>query len=221
MGKYVERNLYENEVIVEKADRDAWGLFGWWVLAVFFFWVLFVPLITAIVKTVQFKHTELILTNKRIIRKTGVFQKRVFDAPLHKIQSVYVIAGFWNRVFNIASIRIITMNGIIIDRIADADDFKTTILGQLDMFQSDNMSRQAEWTAKALYRLNKQEARAKQQQMNKKYPAGYPGANNATQYPDQNAGYPFFGQGYPNPYNQAQQPNEDDAPYERKYKKKK
>ncbi len=210
MARYVERNLYENEVIVEKADRDAWALLGWWVLGILFFWVLFVPLITAIAKTVQFKHTELVLTNKRIIRKTGVFHKKVFDAPLHKVQSVYVVAGFWHRIFNIASIRIITMHGIIIDRIADADDFKCTILGQLDMFQSDNMARQAEWTANALYRLNKQEARAKQQ-AERRY-----SRNN--DFDEQLAGYPFFGQ---NPYEQNTQSGEDNQPYERKYKKKK
>lgn len=204
MAKYVERNLYENEVVVEKADRDAWGLIGWWILGVLFCWVLFIPLINAIVKTVKYTHTELVLTNKRIIRKTGVFRKKVFDAPLRKIQGVYVIAGFWGRIFNVASIRIITMNGIIIDNIADADDFKCTILGQLDMFESDSLSRQAEWTATAMHRLNKQDARMKAQQEARRANMGYP---------EMPQGYPFYG---PNAY---QGSSEDEQPYERKYKK--
>lgn len=154
MGKYVERNLYENEMIVEKARRDAWGLVGWWVLGILFFWLLFIPLIKAIKETVIFTHTELILTNKRIIRKSGVFHKQVFDSPLLKIQSVYLDSTFWGRIFNVTTIRIITMNGIIVERIADADDFKSTILGQIDGFESDRLSRQAAWTAQAMNRSN-------------------------------------------------------------------
>ena len=34
MGRYVEKHLYENELIVEKARRDNWGLIGWWTLTV-------------------------------------------------------------------------------------------------------------------------------------------------------------------------------------------
>ena len=34
MGKYVEKCLYDNEWIVEKAKRDKWGLIGRWALVV-------------------------------------------------------------------------------------------------------------------------------------------------------------------------------------------
>ena len=34
MGRYVEKHLYENELIVEKARRDNWGLIGWWTFTV-------------------------------------------------------------------------------------------------------------------------------------------------------------------------------------------
>lgn len=150
MGNYVERNLYENELIVDEARRDRWSLIGVWILGILFFWVLFIPLIIAIKETVIYTHTELILTNKRIVRKSGVFHTQAFDAPLNKILNVYVETTFWGNVFNTNKIWISTERGVIIERIENADDFKSTILGQIDAFEEARLARQAAWTAQAM-----------------------------------------------------------------------
>lgn len=150
MGNYVEKNLYENELIVDKARRDKWGLIGTWVVGILFCWVLLIPLIIAIKETVVFTRTELVLTNKRLVRKSGVFHTKAFDAPLNKILNVYVETTFWGRVFNTNKIRITTALGVIVDRIENADDFKSTILGQIDQFEEARLARQAAWTAQAM-----------------------------------------------------------------------
>ena len=150
MGNYVEKNLYENELIVDEARRDRWGLIGAWILGILFFWVLFIPLIIAIKETIVYTHTELILTNKRIVRKSGVFHTKAFDAPLNKILNVYVETTFWGNVFNTNKIWISTERGVIIERIEHADDFKSTILGQIDAFEEARLARQAVWTAQAM-----------------------------------------------------------------------
>lgn len=150
MGNYVEKNLYENELIVDKARRDKWGLIGTWVVGILFCWLLLIPLIIAIKETVVFTRTELVLTNKRIVRKSGVFHTKAFDAPLNKILNVYVETTFWGRVFNTNKIRITTALGVIVDRIEHADDFKSTILGQIDQFEEARLARQAAWTAQAM-----------------------------------------------------------------------
>ncbi len=152
MGKYVERNLYENEWVVEKAPRDVWGLVGWWILGVLFCWVLFIPLIKAIKETVIFNTTEFVLTNKRVIYKWGVFHTRALDVPLLKVKSVTVDRGFWGRIFNVGSIHIETPKGSIRERLQDAEEFKTAILAQIDQFELDRLSLQADWTAQALLR---------------------------------------------------------------------
>lgn len=176
MGKYVEKCLYDNEWIVEKAKRDKWGLIGRWALVVLtaalcltalvfafktdnlYLWiasivtgVLFlIPFIVAIKETIIFNCIELIVTNKRIVRKSGVFHTQAFDVPLSKILNVYVETTFWGRVFNTNKIRINTAIGVIIDKLADADDFKNTILGQIDQFEEERLARQAAWTGRAL-----------------------------------------------------------------------
>ena len=173
MGKYVEKSLYENELIVEKAQRDNWALIGCWVLNILIaaviavgtallvqfteytflsllYILLLFPIIAILKNSIIFTCTELVLTNKRIIRKSGVFHTKAFDAPLDKIQNVYVETTFWGRVFNSNLIRITTVHGIIVDRICNAEQFKTLILSQMEHYDEFRYSRQADWTAQAL-----------------------------------------------------------------------
>ncbi len=152
MARYVENHLYENELIVEKAQRDKWGLVGKWVLGILFCWLLFIPLIIAIKETVVYNHTELVLTNKRIVRKAGVFHTRAFDVPLNKVFGVYVETTFWGKIFNVYTIRIASVLGVIVERIQNGDDFKSVILGELDQFEEARLARQASWTGQAMVR---------------------------------------------------------------------
>lgn len=179
MGKYAERNLYENEWVVESAPRDIWGLVGWWTLSVISLALLAVvsifslnkmgtsglvivilsacllllPLIKAICETVIFTHTEIVLTNRRLICKQGVFHTVSKDVPLLEIQSVYVDVSFLGRIFNVGKMYIkISYGHPIKFKLQDADDFKTTILGQIDQFALDRIASQAQWTAQAMLR---------------------------------------------------------------------
>ncbi len=149
MSNYVENNLYENEWIVESARRDKWGLIGWWIFGVLCFWLLLIPTILAIKHTIVYCHTELTLTNKRIVYKSGVFHTRAFDAPLDKIYNVYLDAGFWGRIFNSRKIRIDTASGVLVEKIADGEEFKSLILGQIDQFHEARLALQASWTGYA------------------------------------------------------------------------
>ncbi|MBQ9727987.1 MAG: PH domain-containing protein [Clostridia bacterium] len=153
MGRYVEQHLYENELIVEKAKRDRWPLFWAWFFGVLCFWLLFVPTVIAIVKTVKYNGTEFVITNKRIIYKTGVFRTQSSGAPLNKITSVTVDTTFWGKIFNVYKIRIHTNCGFMItEKIERGDDFKSTLMGQIDAFEMSRLASQANWTARAMNR---------------------------------------------------------------------
>ena len=172
MGRYVEKHLYENELIVEKARRDNWGIIGWWTLTVLLSAVPVVAIVTgyqtlglglcalpalaflvAFIKSVQFTHVEFVLTNKRVIHKKGVFGTQALDAPLNKIVDVYVKTTFFGRIFNTNKIRITTECNRIEDKIRSADDFKGTILGQMDHAEEEKLARQAAWTAQMLAKV--------------------------------------------------------------------
>ncbi|MBQ8323358.1 MAG: PH domain-containing protein [Clostridia bacterium] len=168
MGRYVEKNLYENELIVEKARRDRWGLVGWWTFGILCCWMLLIPFFLAIWKTVVYTHTELVLTNKRVVYKFGVFNTQAFDAPLDKIVNVHVKTTFWGRIFNTNKIRIAALNGSVVERIENADDFKSTILGQIDHYQEARAALQASWTARAIANANAPKAVAPKKKKAKK-----------------------------------------------------
>ena len=150
MKRYAEKNLYEGEYIVEKASRNKWGLVGAWIFGILCFWMLFVPTALAIKKTIIYTHTEIVLTNRRLICKQGVFHVRSKDIPLLKIQGVYVDAGFWGRFFNVGTIYIDSEYGTIRWKIHDADDFKTSVVGEMDQFERERLSSQSAWMANAL-----------------------------------------------------------------------
>ena len=191
MKRYAEQHLYEGEYIVEVAPRDIWNLVGKWVLCILFCWLV-APLIYVIVETVIFNHTELVLTNRRLIFKRGVFNIKAKDIPLPKVKGVSVQMTFWGRLFNWGVVYIDTEYGTMKYKIQDAEDFKTTVVGQLDQFERDRMAEQSAWMAQALLRgMNNNNPRGG------RYGNGY-GGQYAGQFGAQFGGQ-FAGYGQPAP----------------------
>lgn len=151
MGKYVEKNLTRDERVVKAAKLNGLFLVGTWIKGILLCWLLLIPTIKAIIKTVQFYHIELGITNKRIIGKTGVLNTKSLDAPLDKIQNVGVKQLFFGKIFNYGIVRIDTAAGSFeFDAIKDANAFKTAVLAQVDQAQEDRLAKQATQMAQAM-----------------------------------------------------------------------
>lgn len=148
---YVENNLTKNEVIVKKADRNGLFLLGVWIKGILFCWLLLIPLIKAIIKTVQFNNVELAITNKRIVGKTGVVNTDALDAPLNKIQNVSVNQSFGGKIFNYSTVQINTAAGVWkFNAIKNGDKFKGMIMAQVDQYEEDRIKQQAAEMASAM-----------------------------------------------------------------------
>ncbi len=151
MGKYVENNLSRDEKIVKVAKLNRLFLLGAWIKGIFLCFLLLIPTIKAIIKTVQFHHIELGITNKRIIGKTGVFNTKTLDAPLDKIQNVGVKETFFGKMFNYGIIEIDTAAGsFLYDAVKNANSFKTAVLVQIDQAKEDALAKQASQMAQAM-----------------------------------------------------------------------
>jgi len=151
MSKYVENNLTKNETIVKKADVNGLYLIGVWVVGILFCWLLLIPLIKAIVKTVQFNNIELAITNKRIVGKVGVANTKALDAPLNKIQNVSVTQKLGGKMFNYGTVQIDTAAGkYYFPSIKNADAFKGMIMAQIDQYEEDRIAQQAQQMANAM-----------------------------------------------------------------------
>lgn len=151
MGKYVENNLGKNEVIVKKADRNGLFLVSTWIVGILFCWLLLIPFVKAIIKTVQFTHVELAITNKRVVGKVGVANTKALDAPLNKIQNVSVTQKLGGKIFNYATVTINTAAGEYnFGAVKNANAFKGMLMAQIDQFEEDRLKQQANQMAAAM-----------------------------------------------------------------------
>ena len=100
MGKYVNNHLIRDESVVFET-RYHWVIY----LTLKSLFTLF------ILPTIQRALSEFVITNRRIIIKTGFIARSTFEMNLSKIESVNVDQSVAGRVFNFGSITIIGTGG--------------------------------------------------------------------------------------------------------------
>jgi uncharacterized membrane protein YdbT with pleckstrin-like domain len=100
MGKYVKNHLIKDESVVFETK---------------YHWVIFFTLKSlftlAIAPWLQRALSEFVITNRRIIIKTGFIARSTFEMNLSKIESVNVDQSVGGRIFNYGSLTIIGTGG--------------------------------------------------------------------------------------------------------------
>ena len=103
MGSYVSQNLINDEIVKYEGKVSLWSLlplglvglillpFGIGVL----FWVL---------AAIRFFTTELAVTNKRVVAKTGLIRRNTIEMNIPKVESLRVEQSFLGRIFNYGSV---------------------------------------------------------------------------------------------------------------------
>lgn len=112
MGKYVDSALLPGEEIVSEA-RPHWAIFVAPGL-VFLFGLLMgksggpvlvgIGLVWGLFRFLVFNTTELVLTNKRIISKSGIIRRNVIDVSNAKVEGVTYYQGIVGRIFGYGSV---------------------------------------------------------------------------------------------------------------------
>lgn len=100
MGSYVDNNLIRDEHVIFETKYH-WKIF--FTLKGLF--TLFI--VPALVRWTD----EFVITNKRIICKTGIFSRRTLEMNLNKIESVNVDQGVFGCIFGFGTITIIGTGG--------------------------------------------------------------------------------------------------------------
>lgn len=155
MGKYVERNLNLKETILKNAELNKVQLVVAWLWGIVGCFLLFIPTINAIKKTIRYFNTELSVTDKRIIGKAGFINSAALDAPLNKIQNVTVTSGLLGKIFNYGNIEIQTAgDAIAFYGIKDADKFKKFLMNQIEEYENEKIKAQAQELAAAMNAKN-------------------------------------------------------------------
>ena len=106
MSSYVDEVLIKDEAVLYRGHLSVWS-FIWWII----FGLLLLPafglgLLLWLWAWVIYRTTELAVTNKRIIAKTGLIQRNTVEMFLEKVESIQVDQGVLGRVFDFGSITV-------------------------------------------------------------------------------------------------------------------
>lgn len=100
MGSYVDNNLIRDEVVVYETK---------------YHWVIFFSLQALftlfIVPALKRWSDEFVVTNRRIVCKTGILSRKTLEMNLNKIETVNVDQSIPGRLFNYGTITIIGTGG--------------------------------------------------------------------------------------------------------------
>ena len=100
-------------------------------LAAFGFVLVLVPILSALRDTLIWNNHEYLVTNRRVIQISGIFNKNVVDSSLEKVNDVKMNQSFFGRLFDYGDVEILTASEIgvnLFKRIGDPVKFKTAML---------------------------------------------------------------------------------------------
>jgi uncharacterized membrane protein YdbT with pleckstrin-like domain len=135
MTSYINQILIDGEQVIYQARLSMWSQFvvilaGIVLLPAFGVGILLLLWAWLICRT-----TELAITNKRIISKSGIIQRTTMELRLDKIESIKVDQGIMGRMLNFGSITISGTGGdkTPIESIADPLEFQKRFMSAVDI----------------------------------------------------------------------------------------
>jgi uncharacterized membrane protein YdbT with pleckstrin-like domain len=149
---YLENLLAENEQILLKTHQHWFVLFGrifleivliaviiggsliassFQPLAIYGLILILIPLIGILNDVMVWRNKAYIVTNRRVVQISGVFNKDVIDSSLEKVNDVKMSQSFFGRMFDYGDIEILTASELgvnLFHQIASPVEFKTAML---------------------------------------------------------------------------------------------
>ncbi len=105
MASYIEGSLLSDETILHQARISLWSMFP-----LIFFGVILTPvvigLVLLVIAYIRYKTTELAITNKRVVVKTGLISRNIIEINIAKVESVEVAQSVLGRLFDFGSLSI-------------------------------------------------------------------------------------------------------------------
>lgn len=101
-NSYIQQTLAKDETLIAEGKISKWSLFHFYCAAVLFgLTLILLPISAALLlyAYLKIKSTEMGITSKRVIRKSGVIMRDTSEIRLSKVESVSVNQGFLGRMF--------------------------------------------------------------------------------------------------------------------------
>ncbi|MEN6393379.1 MAG: PH domain-containing protein [Anaerolineaceae bacterium] len=93
--------------------------------------IAIIPLVSMLFDIFKWLNHQYIITNRRVIQVSGIFNKSVTDSSLEKVNDVHMDQSFWGRIFHYGDVEILTASELGVNqfkRIAKPVEFKTAML---------------------------------------------------------------------------------------------
>lgn len=104
MSSYIDAVLINDERVLYRARISMWSLWPYVLFGALLIPLFGVGLLLWLWAWIVFATTELAITNKRVIAKTGLMQRRTIEMFLEKIESIQVDQSVLGRLFNFGSV---------------------------------------------------------------------------------------------------------------------
>lgn len=134
MTSYINKILIDGEQVIYQARLSMWSRSVLVLVGIALLPALGVGLLLLLWAWLVCRTTELAITNKRIISKSGIIQRTIMELRLDKIESIKVDQGIMGRILNFGSITIAGTGGdkTPIERIADPLQFQKHFMSAVD-----------------------------------------------------------------------------------------
>ena len=124
---YLEKHvLNKDEKIQIAPQKNPIFLVIAWIWGVLGCWLFFIPTYKAIKATINFKTTEYLVTDKKVMEKHGWISTRTNEMPLSKIENLVVNYTFWGKLFNYGTVicKGTNYDNIVFHHVMDAESLK-------------------------------------------------------------------------------------------------
>jgi uncharacterized membrane protein YdbT with pleckstrin-like domain len=140
MANYIEQILGRDEKIVATAKITGWIYFGPALLTIVTLGLLCPVLL---IPWIQRATTDLGVTNKRVIAKTGLISRNTVEQRIQKIESIRVHQGLAGRVLDYGTIMVHGTGGATtpIRNVASPFVFKRAVESVIDDFEAGSSAR--------------------------------------------------------------------------------
>jgi uncharacterized membrane protein YdbT with pleckstrin-like domain len=135
MASYIEQVLGRDEKIIATAKITGWIYFGPVLVTVFTFGLLCPVLL---IPYIQRATTDLGVTNKRVIAKSGLISRRTVEQRIQKIESIRINQGILGRMLDYGTIMVHGTGGATtpIRNVANPFAFKRAVESVIDDFET-------------------------------------------------------------------------------------
>jgi uncharacterized membrane protein YdbT with pleckstrin-like domain len=134
MTSFVENSLISGEKIESQAVITWLSQFWLFLFSLILVMTVIVPILFITIAILNVVTTELAVTNKKILGKTGILRRASVDLPLNRLESINVYQGIIGRIFGFGklSVRGIGGNSVTIPYVRKPLIFRRVVMNLMD-----------------------------------------------------------------------------------------